>query len=275
MPTIHLHKTTTATPEQVLAGITDFGPGRSELFPNSADDQLVVHDQGSDHADVTEGGKGNWERLHYDWSDPNRIVMTTTDSNVWGDDSVQTYTLAAKPDGTTDMDVVLVARQEPQGTLPRPLAWERRQGRPSEGAGPDRQGDRGPGLRSESRRARLGCSIPLPEAGLLKSGRLDSNQRPLGPQPTGGWCRCVPGASHASRREEWLDVLDTAVGTKAVPRRSRVRIGGPIRFSSTPTNHRASTPTGVTRRSLLLSREGRSAGSGAPRPSVWNPHDGQ
>ena len=58
MPTIHLHQTTTATPEQVLAAITDFGPGRSELFPNSADDQLEVHDQGPDNADVTEGGKG-------------------------------------------------------------------------------------------------------------------------------------------------------------------------------------------------------------------------
>ena len=108
MPTIHLHQTTTATPEQFVAAITEFGPGRSELFPNSADDQLKVHDQGPDHADVTEGGKGNWERLHYDWSDPNRIVMTTTDSNVWGNDSVQTYALAAKPDGTTDVDVVIV-----------------------------------------------------------------------------------------------------------------------------------------------------------------------
>ena len=108
MPTIHLHQTTTATPAQVLAAITDFGPGRSELFPNSADDQLEVHDQGPDHADVTEGGKGNWERLRYDWSDPDRIVMTTTDSNVWGNDSVQTYALAAKPDGTTDVDVVVV-----------------------------------------------------------------------------------------------------------------------------------------------------------------------
>ena len=24
---------------------------------------------------------GIWERLHYDWSDRNRVVMTTTDSN--------------------------------------------------------------------------------------------------------------------------------------------------------------------------------------------------
>jgi hypothetical protein len=108
MPTINLHQTTSATPAQVLAGITDFGPGRSELFPNSADDQLEVHDQGPDHADVTEGGKGNWERLHYDWSDPNRIVMTTTDSNVWANDSVQTYALKTKSDGTTDVDVVVV-----------------------------------------------------------------------------------------------------------------------------------------------------------------------
>ncbi len=34
--------------------------------------------------------------------------MTTTDSNVWANDSVQTYALAAKPDGTTDVDVVVV-----------------------------------------------------------------------------------------------------------------------------------------------------------------------
>ena len=83
MPTIHLHQTTTSTPEQVLAGITTSSRA-VELFPNSADDQLEVHDKSPDHADVTEGGKGNWERLHYDWSDPNRVLMTTTDSNVWG-----------------------------------------------------------------------------------------------------------------------------------------------------------------------------------------------
>jgi hypothetical protein len=29
MATIHLHQTTSATPEQFLAGLTDFGPGHS------------------------------------------------------------------------------------------------------------------------------------------------------------------------------------------------------------------------------------------------------
>ena len=108
MTTIHLSQTTTATPEQFVAGLTDFGPGRSELFGNSADGYLKVHDQGPGQADVTEGSRGVWERLHYDWSDPNRIVMTTTDSNVWGGGSGHTYTLTRQPNGTTDVDVVVV-----------------------------------------------------------------------------------------------------------------------------------------------------------------------
>jgi hypothetical protein len=108
MATIHLHETTTATPEQFVAGLTDFGPGRSELFPNSSDDDLEVHSQGATEADVTEGSGGVWERLHYDWSDPNHIVLKTTDSNTWGGDSSHAYTLKRNPDGTTDVDYVVV-----------------------------------------------------------------------------------------------------------------------------------------------------------------------
>ena len=108
MSTIHFKETTTATPEQFIAGLTDFGPGRSELFGNSADGYLKVHDQGPHSADVTEGSSGIWERLHYDWSDPRRVVLTTTDSNLWGGRSGHTYTLTPRPDGTTDVDVVVV-----------------------------------------------------------------------------------------------------------------------------------------------------------------------
>jgi hypothetical protein len=39
---------------------------------------------------------------------PNRVVMTTTDSNVWGGDSGHTYTFTRQPNGTTDVDVVVV-----------------------------------------------------------------------------------------------------------------------------------------------------------------------
>jgi hypothetical protein len=108
MSTIHFHQTTTSTPEQFIAGLTDFGPGRSKLFGNSADDYLKVHHRGASEADVTEGSGGVWERLHYDWSDPNRVVMKTTDSNVWGGASGHTYTFTRRADGLTDLDAVVI-----------------------------------------------------------------------------------------------------------------------------------------------------------------------
>jgi hypothetical protein len=108
MSTIHLHYTTTLTPEQYVAGLTDFGPGRSKLFGNSSDEYMKVHNLSGTQADVTEGSSGVWERLLYDWSDPNHVVLKTTDSNTWGGASGHTYNFARRPDGKTDIEVVVV-----------------------------------------------------------------------------------------------------------------------------------------------------------------------
>jgi hypothetical protein len=108
MAKIHFTKTTAATPEDIIAAITDFGPGRSEIFQNSADEQLKVHSRGATSADVTEGSGGVWERLHYDWSQPNRVLMTTVDSNVWGGASGHTYAFTRQADGTTRIDVTVI-----------------------------------------------------------------------------------------------------------------------------------------------------------------------
>jgi hypothetical protein len=108
MATLHFTQSSTSTPEQFIAGLTDFGPGRDKLFGNSADKYLKVHSLGQHEADVTEGSGGVWERLHYDWSDPDRVVLTTTDSNVWGGNSGHTYTFTRRPDGTTNVDLVSV-----------------------------------------------------------------------------------------------------------------------------------------------------------------------
>jgi hypothetical protein len=105
MSTIHLHQTTASTPKQYVAGLTDFGPGRSKLFGNSADEYLKVHDRGPSQADVTKGSGGIWERLHYDWSDPNRVVLKTTDSSVWGGASGHTYAFTRQPNDTTDIAI--------------------------------------------------------------------------------------------------------------------------------------------------------------------------
>lgn len=50
------------------------------MFESSADYYLKVHQLGGMEADVTEGSGGVRERLHYDWSDPRHVVLTTTDS---------------------------------------------------------------------------------------------------------------------------------------------------------------------------------------------------
>jgi hypothetical protein len=110
MSTIHLAKATSLTAEQYIAGLTDFGPGRSKVFSNSADDYLVVHELESTEADVTEGSGGVWERLHYDWSNPSRVVLRTTDSNVWSNKSGYTYTFPAADDGRTEVKVVIVRK---------------------------------------------------------------------------------------------------------------------------------------------------------------------
>jgi hypothetical protein len=113
MRSYHLHENTAASPEQLLAAITDFGPRRQEIFGNSAGKFLRVHDLGADHADVTEGTGSHdeavsWERLAYDWSDPRHVTMKVLDSNVFSNASGHTYSITPQPDGTTDLDVDVV-----------------------------------------------------------------------------------------------------------------------------------------------------------------------
>jgi hypothetical protein len=108
MATFHFTETTSATPEQFLAALTDFGSDRQKFFGNSSGKYLEVHEKGATFADVTEGSRGVWERLRYDWSDPRRVVLTTVDSNLWGGHSGHTYTLTPQPDGTTQIQVDVV-----------------------------------------------------------------------------------------------------------------------------------------------------------------------
>jgi hypothetical protein len=111
MTTITVTERTTATPEQFLQALTDFGPDRSRVWINSKPEFLVVHERGDTWADVTEGSKAGgaiWERLRYDWSNPTDIVLTTTDSNTWGPGSGHRYTLTQAADGATSVHAVIV-----------------------------------------------------------------------------------------------------------------------------------------------------------------------
>ncbi|MEZ0053461.1 hypothetical protein ABIA30_004490 [Mycobacterium sp. MAA66] len=121
MSTIRFQATTTLTPEQFIAGLTDFGPGREQVFPNSADSYLDVHSLIPGEADVTEGSGGIWERLHYDWIRPNQVRLITTASNLFGGSSGYVYNLTRQQDATTDVDLVIV--REGKNIRGRMLSW--------------------------------------------------------------------------------------------------------------------------------------------------------
>jgi hypothetical protein len=99
-------QTTTLTPEQFIAALTDFGSGRPDLFSKGVD--IEVHYVGPTEADVTERSGSVWERLYYDWSLPECVIVTTVESNVWACGSGHTYTFTRQPNGTNDIDVAVV-----------------------------------------------------------------------------------------------------------------------------------------------------------------------
>ena len=107
MPTVHIHESSTVPPDRFVAALTDFGPGRDQVFRNS---HAKVHASGDTWADVTEGASVGWERLSYDWSQPNVVRLTTTESNVWSTGSNWVYTLTPRADGGTDIDLLVTRK---------------------------------------------------------------------------------------------------------------------------------------------------------------------
>jgi hypothetical protein len=115
MTTVNFTLQSMLTPDTVLAAITDFGTGRSEVWPNVDSAHFKVHDQGPGWAEVTEGSSvagGVWERERYSWDAAARTVtVKTLDSNVWGPGSRWDYRLTPGERGTTiDVTVVRIGK---------------------------------------------------------------------------------------------------------------------------------------------------------------------
>jgi hypothetical protein len=111
MTTVHVKAITTVPPDRFIAALTGFGPGRGKIWGHSNEDSVKVNARGDTWADVTEGSTaGVWERLRYDWSEPNVVRLTTTDSNAWSTESSWLYTLTPRVDGRTDIDLVAVRK---------------------------------------------------------------------------------------------------------------------------------------------------------------------
>jgi hypothetical protein len=102
----------TLSPEAVLTALTDFGPSRSEVWPNIDSPHFKVHSQGPGWAEVTEGSSvagGVWERERYSWDPTTRTVtIETLDSNTWGPGSRWDYRLTPAADRGTTIEVTVV-----------------------------------------------------------------------------------------------------------------------------------------------------------------------
>ena len=109
---VHFKLQSTLAPEAVLAALTNFGPSRSEVWPNVDGAHFKLHGQGPGWAEVTEGSSvagGVWERERYSWDTATRTVaVETIDSNTWGPGSRWDYRLTPGPDGGTSIEVTVV-----------------------------------------------------------------------------------------------------------------------------------------------------------------------
>jgi hypothetical protein len=104
MPKVRVVDATTVSPERVLAAARDFSQHRAELWPDVHLEHLKVHELGDTYADVTEGNPWPigvvWERLRYDWSQPDAVRGVVIASNLFHPGSTWELWVTATPQGS-------------------------------------------------------------------------------------------------------------------------------------------------------------------------------
>jgi len=102
---------TKLAPSAVLAALTDFGPRRSQVWPNIDEQHFKLHGQGPGWAEVTEGSSvagGVWEREKYSWDlTTGAVSVETMDSNTWGPGSRWDYKIITATGGGSQIDVTV------------------------------------------------------------------------------------------------------------------------------------------------------------------------
>jgi hypothetical protein len=110
MGRVHVRAHGAVPPDRFVAALTDFGPGRQEIWGNSDPSHLAVHDRGDTWAEVTEGSAtgGVWQRLRYDWSVPDEVTLDVRDSSAFGPGSRWTYRVESDGAGGCHVDLTIV-----------------------------------------------------------------------------------------------------------------------------------------------------------------------
>lgn len=94
---------TTATPEQVIELMTDFSPNRPHRWPASSVDALEVYRIGETDAEIREGQDFPklWAKWHYDWSEPNSVILTIVESDALEAGGFMSLTAAPRDGGSS------------------------------------------------------------------------------------------------------------------------------------------------------------------------------
>ena len=104
MPTVRVSEKSKLPPETILLAARDFSARRAEMWPDVHVDHLEIHEIGEVHAEVTEGNPwpiGHvWERLRYDWSEPQSLRATVVDSNLFRAGSTWELWAFSEPEGS-------------------------------------------------------------------------------------------------------------------------------------------------------------------------------
>ncbi|HEX8855943.1 MAG TPA: hypothetical protein VF752_10100, partial [Thermoleophilaceae bacterium] len=110
MFTVKVSAVSSAAPERVLGAARDFSERRPKVWRNVKAGHVEVHESGPDFADVTERlsiARSFWERGRYEWSQPDSVKQTVTDSNVLEPGSTWELRAAARDGGGSDVEMVL------------------------------------------------------------------------------------------------------------------------------------------------------------------------
>ena len=106
MPTrVEFEFHTRATPDEVVALLTDFSPDRPKRWPQLSERWYEVYSVTETTADVREGQDKPtvWAREKYDWGTPGTVTWTVAESSDIAPGSFVTVSAAAAADGGSDV----------------------------------------------------------------------------------------------------------------------------------------------------------------------------
>lgn len=100
---------TSLSPDEVREALLDFSERRPDIWPDLERGLYEVHSVSETSADVKEGSKMPgmtiWARESYDWSSPDTIRWTVTESNFCTPGSYVAATLHPRDDGGTRVHI--------------------------------------------------------------------------------------------------------------------------------------------------------------------------